>query len=505
MKKACYTSQMREIDRCASDMGRIPSIILMENAAIACINELKAEFGDLKNKRIGVFCGKGNNGGDGFAIARHLINSGADVRVLLVCGNTFKGDALINYEILENMDADIDLLCDIPSDYISSCDIVIDAIYGTGIHGLVFDLPHDIIEAINTLSKYTLAVDIPSGVNGDTGEVCGICIKADTTVTFAGYKLGMFLFDGADYMGKLVCADISIPQYIIDEQKINKNVLDDEFVKDNFPKRTANSHKGTYGKVFIVGGSVGMTGAAYMASQAALNMGSGLITLGIPSSLNEIMENKLTEVMTVPLPDSNGHLIYDATDLIVEKMNSSDVILFGCGIGRSPEIRKILKRVLAEAQVPVVLDADGLYALDMDMLNDCSTNVIITPHNVEFARLAKCMPSERNRFKLSEDFATKYGLTLVLKGHHTIVTACDGVQYINTTGNSGMATGGSGDVLAGMIASLIGRGVDEPAAAAMAVYLHGRAGDIASETSGENSLTPTLIIDNIYRALTGII
>lgn len=506
MRKACYAVQMREIDRCATEIGGIPSIVLMENAAAASVDVLKKKFGTLCGRRAAIFCGKGNNGGDGFCVARHLLNLGVEVKVFLVCGTSFSRDAEINYNIISKMNAEIIELCDVPDDYIASCDIVIDAIYGTGIRGVIDGLAYDVIHGINKFSKYTLSLDIPSGVNADTGEVCAIAVKADTTVTFAEYKIGMFLYDGADYMGDIVRADISIPQYIVDRQKITVNITDDDFVRENFPKRRDNSHKGDYGKVFIVGGSTGMTGAVYMASQAALNMGSGLITLGIPKSLNNIMENKLTEVMTLPLDDFDGGLTVGACGKIIEKMNSCDVILFGCGIGRSPEIKEVLRRVLKEAEVPVVIDADGLFALDTDMIADCSADVVLTPHNAEFARLSGGeIPLEKDRLTVGREFAEKYGITLILKGHHTLVTAADGVQYINITGNNGMATGGSGDVLAGMTASLIARGVSADKASVLAVYLHGRAGDIARDALGENSVTPTAVIDSIPKAIKGIL
>lgn len=508
MRKVCYAAQMRQIDKNAAETGGVPSIVLMENAAIAAVNVLREEFGVLKGRRIGVFCGKGNNGGDGFAAARHLICLGAEVRVFLVCGTKLSPDADINYNIIKRMGADIcdvSESADVSEDYIASCDIVIDALYGTGIRGEIKAPARGVIEKINRFSRRTLALDIPSGINADTGEICGVCIKAHTTVTFAEYKMGMFLFDGADYTGRIVCTDISIPQYITDGQDIGVNVTDDEFVRENFPKRKNNSHKGDYGKVFVVGGSEGMTGAAYMASQAALVMGSGLVTLGIAESLNPIMENKLTEVMTVALEADGGNLNFACADKVVEKMNASDVILFGCGIGRSPEIKKILKRILSEAKVPVIIDADGLYALDTAMLSDSRAEIVLTPHNAEFARLTGKMPAEKERQALCREFAEKYNVTLILKGHHTIVTEAEGTQYINTTGNSGMSTGGSGDVLAGMVASLVGRGVKSGAAAAMAVYLHGRAADIAAESTGENSLTPTDVIGSISAAVKGIL
>lgn len=504
MKKVCFAAEMRQMDKSASEDGGVSGIVLMENAAIAVVNVLKEKFGDLKDKRIGIFCGKGNNGGDGFAAARHLINLGARVGIFLVCGEDFSPDAKNNYNIVKRMCADIKDIsenADVSEDYIASCDIVIDAVYGTGIHGTVPAVAREVIERINRSSKYTVAVDIPSGVNADTGEICGACIKAHTTVTFAEYKMGMFLFDGADYMGEIVCADISIPKYIVDAQNIRASVTDDEFVRENFPKRKNNSHKGDYGKVFIVGGSAGMTGAAYMASQAALVTGSGLITLGIAESLNPIMENKLTEVMTLPLADNGGNIVSGCADVIVERMNKSDVILFGCGIGRGAEVKEILGKILREAKVPVIIDADGLYALDTAMLEKSSAEIVITPHNAELARLIGKMPEEKERPRLCREFAQRYNVTLILKGHYTVVTDKDGTQYINTTGNSGMSTGGSGDVLAGMVASIVGRGTKCAVAAAMAVYLHGRAADIAAEKTGENSLTPTDIIEGIPTAV----
>ncbi|MBR0028588.1 MAG: NAD(P)H-hydrate epimerase, partial [Clostridia bacterium] len=221
--KACYAAQMRAVDKAATEKGGIPSIILMENAALACVNELKKDFGSLKQKRIAIFCGKGNNGGDGFAIARHLHNAGAIVSVYLVCGNEFKGDAKINFDIIKKMDINIDIISDTENlrYIVRANEIIIDAIYGTGIHGSVTGLSYDVINEINENSRYTLCVDVPSGINSDSGEVCGICIKADKTVTFAAYKVGMLLFPAADFTGEVTVADISIPDYIIEEEGIS--------------------------------------------------------------------------------------------------------------------------------------------------------------------------------------------------------------------------------------------------------------------------------------------
>ena len=502
---------MRAVDKAASEIGGIPSIVLMENAAIACVNELKKDFGELTGKRIAVFCGKGNNGGDGFAIARHLHNMDAEVSVYLVCGNEFKGDAKINFDIIKKMNVNIDVVSDTENlkYIIRSNDIIIDAIYGTGIHGTVGGISYDVINEINENSKYTMAVDVPSGINSDSGEICGICIRADKTVTFAAYKVGMLMFPAADYTGKVTVADISIPDYILEGQSININVTDEEFVRANFPVRENNSQKGDYGKVLVIAGSVGMTGAAYLSSQSAVTAGSGLVTLAIPAGLNGAMEAKTTEVMTLPVEDINGHISSDAAEKILERTDMADAVLIGPGLGRSSDAARVLKSVLSHSKVPVIIDADGINAAsrDMDILSDCTCPVIFTPHAVEMSRLTGLDRDyiEENRLVASKEFAEEYGVTVILKGHHTIVTASDGEQYINITGNPGLATGGSGDVLAGITASLAARGINETAAAAMAVYIHGKAGDIAKDKYGMESVTASLVMESIPDALRQIL
>lgn len=510
MIKACFAEQMRQIDKAASEKGGIPSIVLMENAAMACVKELERDF-NLKDKSIGIFCGKGNNGGDGFAIARHLYNLGAEVTVYLVCGNKFSGDARINFDIIEKMNVNIEAVDDTENlGYIvKSHDIIIDAIYGTGIHGAVRGAGYDVIGAINENARYVMSVDIPSGIEADSGEICGICVKADKTVTFAAYKIGMLMFPAADYTSEVTVADISIPQYIIDGEKIGINVTDDEFVRANFPKRTNNSHKGDYGKVLVIAGSEGMTGAAYLASQTAVLAGSGLVFLGTPKTQNDILEAKTTEVITVPLPSRNGHLDAEAEEEILKRADSADAVLIGPGVGRFSDIAQILSGLLRFSKVPVVIDADGINAVseDIEMLSESSCPIIFTPHTAEMSRLTGLDIEyiENNRLIAAGEFAEEYGVTVILKGHHTVVTAPDGIQYINTTGNSGLATGGSGDVLAGLTVSLIASGIDETTASAMAVYIHGRAGDIAASELGEASVTASAVMAAIPKAVCQIL
>lgn len=503
MTKICTAAQMRAIDSSAISEYGIPSIVLMENAAAACTDVIEK----LAPKKIGIFCGRGNNGGDGFAIARRLIQKNYDVTVYLVCGEDFSKDAAVNYNILTKIGAKIIKLTDVQSleYYIISHDLIVDAVFGTGIHGSVTGMPAEVIEKINSCAEKVLSVDIPSGINSDSGEIASVAVKADITVTFAVYKCGMFLYPGAGFCGRIYIDDIGMPQNVTEKCEYIAETTDYELIKKIMPKRCDNSHKGDYGKILIVGGSVGMTGAPTLSASAALRSGAGLVTVGVPKSLNPIMEEKLTEAMTVPLPEIDGGLSEHAYEQISEKMKNADVLLFGPGCGRGEDCRRLLAGILGTARIPVIVDADGLYALSQDVgiLEKCDADVVLTPHEMEFARLIGCDIDEvkNNRIALSKEFAIKYKVTLVLKGHHTILTFPDGAQYINTTGNSGMATGGSGDVLAGMIAAFSPVCGSEAEAALLAVHLHGLAGDIAAEKYSEISLTAGDIVNFISHAI----
>jgi len=497
--KACYAEQMRHIDRAAMEYAGIPGIVLMENAAIACVEELAGA------KKVIIFCGKGNNGGDGFAIARHLYNNNVDVMVYPVCGEDVKGDAKTNFDIITNMGVPI-----ISDGYtlkelaleIKCADVVVDAIYGTGIKGEIEGFSAEIITLINENAKFVLSVDIPSGINADTGKICGVAVKADKTVAFGAYKVGMLMFPGSDYAGEVKVAPISIPEYIIEEQGIEINVIDENFVDKYYPKRKNDSQKGDYGKVFILAGSRGMSGAAYMSSQSALYSGAGLVTVGVCESIADAMEAKTTEAMTVVLDDTDGHIAYGAEMEILKQLERCDVALIGPGLGRSREVSRIVRTVLSHSNVPVVVDADALYAvaMDLDMLRHCNCPLILTPHEMEMARLINSDVEyvRNNRIEASREFCEEYGVTLVLKGHHTLVTSPALEQYINITGNPGMATGGSGDVLAGLISSLVARIDDETIAASLAVRIHGEAGDKAMEKYGMDAMTALDICECLH-------
>lgn len=509
--KVANCRQMREIDSETINKLGIPGIVLMENAAAAVVKEIETILQEMQYRSIVVFCGKGNNGGDGFAIARRLYNMGANVLVVVLADREeIKGDARINLEIIEKMDLKIvQVLDDSFLEEIAAslylCDLVVDAILGTGAKGDITGVMRDIIHLINTSGKRVIAVDIPSGVNGDTGEVCGIAVNADVTVTFGLPKLGLLTYPGAGYVGRLVVADISIPDKIIEERNIHINTIDNEYVRELLPVRNSDSHKGDYGKVFIVAGSRGLTGAAAMSASAAVRSGAGLVTVGCPASLNDILEVKLTEEMTLPLDDNmNGVLSTGCIDKILTRLEKSDVILYGPGLSADPSISAILEAILAQSVKPVIIDADGINALaaNINILREAKCPVVLTPHPGEMSRLTgiAVRDIQANRIHIAKDFAQKWNTVIILKGARTVVALPAGDVYINCTGNPGMATGGSGDVLAGVIAAFMGQGIPVAEAAIAAVYIHGLAGDIAAERYGEYSLKATDIIEALPEA-----
>lgn len=491
---------MREVDRAASELGGIPSIILMENAALACVRELGKDH-ELAGKSVAVFCGKGNNGGDGLAIARHLSFLGADVFVYFVCGNDYKGDAAINYDILSGMDVPMEAVTDTDGlEYkVRAADIVVDAIFGTGIKGTVRGIAYDVIRTINENARYVLSVDVPSGIDSDSGDICGVCINADKTVTFAGYKIGMFMYPAADCTGTVVPDMISIPERVIESRGLKINVTDAGFVRSLIGKRRNDSQKGDYGKLLIIAGSAGMSGAAYMAAQAALKSGAGLITVACPECVNTALEAKTTEAMTLPLEEADGHIAASAVSELLPRLLKVDAVLIGPGLGRSRDVSEVVRAVLRACRVPVIVDADAINAVaqDKSALSECACDLIFTPHAAEAARLTGLDISyiEENRIEVSRECSEELGAVILLKGHHTIVTSEDLTQYINNTGNPGMASGGSGDVLAGITAALAARGIGCAEAAAAAAYIHGAAGDIAAEKYGEESMSAADILD----------
>ncbi len=514
--KLTTVAEMQNIDYKAIKNYGIPGIVLMENAALNVVKKAKQILISVEGKKILVFCGVGNNGGDGFAVARHLINQGADVKVFLLGSDVdVKADAAINLKILQLMGVKIHQILDEKDLYridisLSYTQLVIDAIYGTGFKGVNSGIIAQLIRLINKNNRLVLSIDLPSGMDPDTGEVREECIKATHTVTLGLAKLGLFLEPACRFVGALEVVDISLPKVLLNDASIKRQLITTEWAKSKFLKRDANAHKGTFGHVLIIGGSPGMTGAVCLAAMGALRAGSGLVTIAMPNSLNSIVEQKLTEVMTKPLPEnSRGFLGFDAIEPILEISQKMDIIAIGPGMGISEEGEAFLSELLKRIKKPIVLDADGLKLLGKiidktpDFIASLSSEIILTPHPGEMAALISIKTEEiqKNRLKIAEAYAKKWGVNIVLKGSKTIVASANGRTYLNVTGNVGMSTGGTGDILTGIIASFMGQGMNIHTAAALGVFVHGLAGDKAVEEMGKYSLIAGDILDYLPRVL----
>ncbi|MGI5971774.1 MAG: NAD(P)H-hydrate dehydratase, partial [Oscillospiraceae bacterium] len=451
-------------------------------------------------KKIAVICGSGNNGGDGVAAARKLLRRGAQVRVILT-GKREKltQDTIEMLRRLEEYGGSAEDFSEACAEYIKKADLIIDAMFGIGLNSALRGSGLEAARLINSSPAPVISADIPSGISADTGEVLGEAVRADVTVTFSLPKPGHFFAAGAEMSGKLLVHDIGIPPSCAPE--LNAETFTQENLNTLLPKRRRDTHKSDYGRVLMLCGSEGLTGAAALASLAALRSGAGLVSLGVPLCVYPIIASMNPEVMAFPLPDKDGKLAYDAIDEILDRAQKADVMLIGPGLGRSGEITELTAGIVLNAKCPMVIDADGLNALsaNIDILKSVSASLVLTPHDGEFIRLGG--DPEGDRLSHAADFAKEYGVTLVLKGAGTITARPDGHAFVNTTGNPGMATGGSGDVLSGIISSFIGQGLSPDMAAASAVFVHGLAGDVCARKLGQYGLLPRDIIE----ALPGVL
>ncbi|WP_027364177.1 bifunctional ADP-dependent NAD(P)H-hydrate dehydratase/NAD(P)H-hydrate epimerase [Desulfotruncus alcoholivorax] len=488
-------SEMAVIDHTAINEYAIPGIVLMENAGIKVVEIIGQVLGNPRNTKVVILAGKGNNGGDGFVIARHLYNKGARVQLFLFGDeDKVKGDALINLTIWKGMGQKIYPLksthdVNMVKMAINCADLIIDALYGTGFKGTVNDLLASVFKSVNSSGKTVIAVDIPSGIEADTGKINGPCIRADHTVTFAYPKLGLVIYQGCDYVGKLHVVDISIPSAVLSKIKSSRYLTTTELIKELWPGRKGPEHKGDFGRVLVIAGSRGMSGAAILAAEAAARAGAGLVTLGVPSAIHDIAENKLTEVMTFPLADtSKGNVSHTALKDILDRCHSSNVVAIGPGLGTAAETATLVKDIIMNITIPCVLDADGLNAMagKAGLLNSIKSNLVITPHPGEMARLTgySVKDIQQDRIGITAQKAKEWGCTILLKGARTVICGPDGSTYINQTGNPGMASGGSGDVLTGLIAGLIAQGLTPLNAAVAGAFIHGRAGDVTAKEMG---------------------
>lgn len=504
---------MHRIDQEAINRYQIPGQVLMENAGAKVVQTLIHNFEEsMTQKTVIVVVGKGNNGGDGLVVARHLINKGVDTKVFILSKlKDIRGDSANNLKILKNMGIPLYYLTE-EKDLnklkigLVKAHFVVDAIFGTGFKGASMGVTEQAIDIINRSEAKVIAVDVPSGVESSTGKVHGSCIKADYTITFGFPKLGFFMHNAADFLGQLTVVDISIPYWLPEQLGIKRKLVTADEVISMFPKRNERSHKGTFGHVAVVGGSEGMTGAACLTGQAALSIGAGIVNVGVPASLNPIVEQKLTEVMSKPLPETQSKsLSREALEPINSMVESSSVLALGPGLSSHSETMSLVRTLLPQLKKPIVLDADGINALaeNIDILGLINEPVVITPHPGEMARLLKTTVAkvEEDRVGVASKFAAKWGVTVVLKGNHSIVAAADGRVYLNISGNNGMATAGSGDVLTGFIAGLIAQGLDSVEASVLGTYLHGAAGDMGVKEKRVMALLAGDIISYLPKVL----
>ncbi|MFA5535857.1 MAG: NAD(P)H-hydrate dehydratase [Bacillota bacterium] len=501
--------EMRKLDQDTIQNYFLSSMVLMEQAALRVAELASFKLNNqLANKRILVFTGKGNNGGDGFAAARLLSQAGAIVSVFMICRpEELTGDALTNYRAFQRFGGKTRFLqreSDLQRVALAliNTDLIIDALYGTGFKGNVTGLAMDLLNMLNENNIPIIAVDLPSGLHANTGQVGQIAIRANATVTFGLPKIGLLLEPGASFAGELWLGDISLPAQLIKKADLKTQLISEELCQGLLPLRPSTGHKGTFGHVFAVGGSEGMTGAICLAAEAALRTGSGLVTAGIPRSLNYIMEIKTTEIMTKPLPETEVMSIgLEALEPILSLQGGIEAYLFGPGMFRHPSTGSLLKAVLGRLERPAVLDADALNLLRGENLKELFRNVkgplVITPHPGEMAGLlgVQVKDVQADRVQIAKEAARDWQVVVVLKGAKTLVADPLGNLYVNSGGNSGLATGGSGDVLAGMVASFLGQGLKTTEAAILAVYLHGLAGDLAAEQKGHFSLTAGDLLD----------
>ncbi len=486
--KVVTVSQMRDLERIAIENCGVPSLLLMENAAAGFLAALQSEFGEIKGKKIHVFCGKGNNGGDGLAIARMAHNLNADVSITLLFDEAAAaGDAKTNLEIVKKMGIPFT-----DAAQCLHCDIIVDAVFGTGFHGETTGETKQCIEFINESNAFVASVDIPSGVSADTGQASSGSVFADLCVTFAALKPGHLLFPGRGHFLKLIKVNISVPREVINELQSGYDVINNSKRK-LIPKRETNSHKGSFGKALAFVGASGMSGAAVLSSSAILRSGAGMATAAVPETVSGTVAAHLTSVMTLPLPCENGILAENTADLLLEKLKNQDVLLAGCGIGTSETAKKTVCRLVTENEKPMVLDADGLNAVSgcTELLLKKKCELILTPHIVEFSRLTGLSVTDikENPIAAARSFSQKFQVTLVLKDAVTVVAAKDGTVSVSPCSNSGMATAGSGDVLAGIITGLLAQGAAPAHAAVGGVYIHLAAGSIARKAKGEYGMT----------------
>ncbi len=500
--KVLTTLQMKMAEAAANANGT-SYLRLMENAGAACARAIREEYGITSDtpKRITVVCGRGNNGGDGYVIARKLSEIGSRVTVVLAGGSPHTEQAKEMFSRVEQMPVNMitfDTNKNSALDALLKCDIIVEAVFGIGLTRDVTDVYAELFRYINSSSAQKVSIDIPGGLNADTGEVMGEAVKADLTVAVCTAKPCHILLPGSKYCGKVKVVSIGITE---EEQYVSGDPfccsIDAQLVEKIFPKREPVSNKGDYGHVLSVCGSKCMAGAAVFAAVGAVRGGAGLVTAAFPECAYAAIASKITSPLLLPVEyNSDGTFSSSAIEKIKAAMTKATSIVIGCGLGVNKDTASVLAEVIKTSEVPIVIDADGINIIsrNINVLKAAKVPIIITPHPGEMSRLTgmSVRQIQTDRIQTAVDFANEYNVTVVLKGANTVVaTPGEKMAYVNTTGNAGMSKGGSGDLLAGIIGAFSAHGIKAVDAAVMAVYLHGLAGDIAAEKYSMTAMTPT--------------
>jgi hydroxyethylthiazole kinase-like uncharacterized protein yjeF len=513
LPRVLTAEEMQAVDQYTIEKLNIIGRVLMENAGRAVFAAILERWAPLAGKRAIVLCGKGNNGGDGFVVARYLEEAGVTCEICLIGSATeLRGDAAANHAVLTRVGyavREIQHLEELPD--LRHADFIVDALLGTGVRGPLLGLMAQVVTRINESNRPVIAIDLPTGMNADTGEVAGPCVQAKVTVTMGCRKQGLLFTPAREYAGKVIVADIGFPQAAFRQVAAEKNaklatfLLASEVLSNWLPRRPSNAFKNRVGQILVIAGSRGFGGAARLTAVSALRAGAGLVVLAAPESLLPQLEAATAEVIKLPLPEENGIISSAAIEPLQSRIQWADVIAIGPGLGLSEGAQRVVKHVLADFPGTLVLDADALNNLigQQEAIRRAAGKIILTPHPGELSRLtgANKAAIAVNPVAIARQTAEELGQVLVLKGAPTVVASPTGEVFINATGNAGMATGGSGDVLTGIIAGLAGQNLDPLRAALLGVYLHGLAGDLARDQLGEWSMLAGDIMEHLHAAM----
>jgi ADP-dependent NAD(P)H-hydrate dehydratase / NAD(P)H-hydrate epimerase len=490
--------EMKDLDRRATEEFGISEDLLMENAGQAVYFVMLQEFG-IKNNKFVVLCGGGNNGGDGLVVARKIHSNGGEAKVFLLDDETkFRGAAKRNFEIISRMPIEmskVDSIDSIITEVLDS-DAIVDAIFGTGLVRKVSGTYKDVIQLINESQSTVFSVDIPSGINGDTGEVMGVAVKADYTVTFGLPKLGNMLYPGYEHCGKLYVSHISFPPALYNSHAIKVAINNPV----ELPERARDTHKGNYGKALFIAGSSSYLGAPYFSTLSFLKAGGGLSYLATPKSISPFLASKGSEVVFLPQKETpSGSIALENKNELLKFSQTVDMVVLGPGLSLDKDTQELVRELTPKITKPLLIDGDGITAIaeDLGKIKKREAPTILTPHLGEMSRITKMEISEINKNKIDvlQRTARELNALIILKGAHSLIGYPDGTVFINVSGNSGMATAGSGDVLTGTIAAMFGLGLPLEDAVRMGVFIHGFSGDVAAVDKGEDGITAQDILD----------